>query len=975
MLENKEVSYEAFVRRFQEVIRSRMPLDATVIVVSKGDDALLNLAGRRAWHFPQRGDGVYAGYYPPNSAAAIEHLEILRAKGGDFFVLPEPALWWLGHYAEFRLHLESRYQLVLQDEAACVTFALTETAAASVQGTGSGASDFLRGRIPALVNGLDKDRMNGFFVQSAAEPEVDPLSLAKTVLDIEYYASQAGVPFHSADEAVEHYVETGAERGYNPHRLFDAAYYLNSYPAVRRIGANPLLHFLVHSISEGQNPSPYFDTEYYYGQDKNLRDHRVNALVHYLAHATSDGAKDPNPLFSNCYYLNTYLDVREGNHNPLAHYVAGGWKQLRSTSYNQHSLLSAILRPSKRALRRGGWTGGSVLVCCSGERDSKMLLTLEIARTLTNTYHLDCVVVSSRRRDFFREWEDDIRIVALEDYQLACDIFRPSAIRLAAKTLAAIKPLFALCATPEMLASLKANGVPAYFLCPEAAVEYPTEVLSDILRQARRVLFDSSAAFHAVAGKVGHYPTNAALRPYSHLAPAGDAGGTTAQQMQAPVEAYVGSVLALARRDFGLPATVYPPRVPKKQATRKIIIPCCDWTVSGVNSAIEAIGRELIRLGWDVQIVFTRDREGIQDSVGHEDHLPTIPYRFLQPRTTGEAGFWEALINDLQGQAPCIMFMAYDFAANGIAPALTEDVGVVAWLQADDGDYYEQAYRLGPYCNALVCVAGHIKNKLADLNPLIVRKAHVIHNASVRECEIAAEKPAPSETLRLVYTGRLVQYQKRVLDFVDLAHGLDRTGVPYRITLIGEFKGHEDISGLLRSRSKYHLEDGRMVLAGKMGRRQLLEELSHHDLFVLLSDFEGLPLSLLEAMARGCVPVVAEMDCGVREVVTTGENGLIISGRDYKDWAVQTVHLWRDREKLAEMSRKAREAVRQGFTTEYIGKQLGELFRRIANTIRAGNFRRPPCLRWGNKWAHCGDVLPPPPMYRPAQPQPRINRE
>ena len=49
--------------------------------------------------------------------------------------------------------------------------------------------------------------------------------------------------------------------------------------------------------------------------------------------------------------------------------------------------------------------------------------------------------------------------------------------------------------------------------------------------------------------------------------------------------------------------------------------------------------------------------------------------------------------------------MAYDFVANSVVPALTDDVGAVIWAQADDGDYYEQAYRLGRYCNAVVCVS------------------------------------------------------------------------------------------------------------------------------------------------------------------------------------------------------------------------------------------------------------------------------
>jgi glycosyltransferase involved in cell wall biosynthesis len=110
--------------RICEVVRDALPPDATVLVVSKGDNALLQLDGRRAWHFPQREDGVYASYYPADSAAAIVHLEALRKKGAEFLLLPQTAFWWLEHYQEFRQHLEDRYRSVLSGSDACKIFAL-----------------------------------------------------------------------------------------------------------------------------------------------------------------------------------------------------------------------------------------------------------------------------------------------------------------------------------------------------------------------------------------------------------------------------------------------------------------------------------------------------------------------------------------------------------------------------------------------------------------------------------------------------------------------------------------------------------------------------------------------------------------------------------------------------------------------------------------------------------------------------------
>lgn len=122
----RSLQYEEFVRRVQEVARAALPPDATVLVASRGDDNLLKLHGRRAWHFPRTEDGVYAGYYPADSAAAIAHLEALRAKGADYLILPATALWWLGHYGEFREHLERQYRISMNEKDTCLIFDLQQ---------------------------------------------------------------------------------------------------------------------------------------------------------------------------------------------------------------------------------------------------------------------------------------------------------------------------------------------------------------------------------------------------------------------------------------------------------------------------------------------------------------------------------------------------------------------------------------------------------------------------------------------------------------------------------------------------------------------------------------------------------------------------------------------------------------------------------------------------------------------------------
>ncbi len=144
-----------------------------------------------------------------------------------------------------------------------------------------------------------------------------------------------------------------------------------------------------------------------------------------------------------------------------------------------------------------------------------------------------------------------------------------------------------------------------------------------------------------------------------------------------------------------------------------------------------------------------------------------------------------------------------------------------------------------------------------------------------------------------------------------------------------------------------------------------MDELAAHDFFVLLSDFEGLPLSLVEAMGRGCVPVAARSESGIPELISSGDNGLIMSGRDYDEWARELVEIWEEGRRHAHMSRKARATIRDRFTIERVGAEFDAQLQRVGEEIMSGSYRRPPTLSWKALRRASGDVLPPPTMVDP----------
>jgi hypothetical protein len=109
-----EMAYLRSVRALCARLRAELPDSARVLVVSKGDGALLR-CGRPAGHFPQQDDGSWPGWYPGDSTQVVDALERLVDAGWTHLVLPATSAWWLEHYDGMARYLDQTGERVLDD--------------------------------------------------------------------------------------------------------------------------------------------------------------------------------------------------------------------------------------------------------------------------------------------------------------------------------------------------------------------------------------------------------------------------------------------------------------------------------------------------------------------------------------------------------------------------------------------------------------------------------------------------------------------------------------------------------------------------------------------------------------------------------------------------------------------------------------------------------------------------------------------
>jgi len=117
--------------------------------------------------------------------------------------------------------------------------------------------------------------------------------------------------------------------------------------------------------------------------------------------------------------------------------------------------------------------------------------------------------------------------------------------------------------------------------------------------------------------------------------------------------------------------------------------------------------------------------------------------------------------------------------------------------------------------------------------------------------------------------------------------------------------------------------DDRTTFLGHRG--DVVELMAASDLVVLPSWYEGLPLSLLEAMAVGA-PIVATKIGGVDELVRHEQDGLLVEPRSPRALADAIERLLRSPDEARTMARSAREHVRAQFDAAVMSRRVAAIY-------------------------------------------------
>jgi glycosyltransferase involved in cell wall biosynthesis len=178
---------------------------------------------------------------------------------------------------------------------------------------------------------------------------------------------------------------------------------------------------------------------------------------------------------------------------------------------------------------------------------------------------------------------------------------------------------------------------------------------------------------------------------------------------------------------------------------------------------------------------------------------------------------------------------------------------------------------------------------------------------------------APNGKLRLVYIGRLVERQKRISETTRALCRAVRQIPNVEGVIYGDGPARPAVEQILRA------EAGTLPvrLGGRLDSDQVQDHLLRCHALVLLSDYEGLPIALMESMACGVVPICLRTRSGIPELLEDDVNGLLVNDRA-ADFVAAVRRLRREPGLWKQLSHAARAKIESEYSSQVGARQWAE---------------------------------------------------
>lgn len=262
--------------------------------------------------------------------------------------------------------------------------------------------------------------------------------------------------------------------------------------------------------------------------------------------------------------------------------------------------------------------------------------------------------------------------------------------------------------------------------------------------------------------------------------------------------------------------------------------------------------------------------------------------------------------------------MAARIKAMGLA-----DIGVVTVFHGYDltsfltdraDGVYTELFREG---DCMVPISSFWQSRLKDLGAPAEKINVVRLGVDIDTFEYTERKREAGEALRIISVGRLCDKKGHRFLVAAIAQlSKRRPDLPIHLDLVGDGELYDEVS---KQVSQLGLSET-VTLHGAIQNNEVSELLRAAHVFALLSvvaengDMEGIPVSIMEAMATG-LPIVSTYHSGIPELVEDQQSGFLVHERDVNACADAFENLAENIELSITMGHRARETIVERFNS------------------------------------------------------------
>ncbi len=241
-------------------------------------------------------------------------------------------------------------------------------------------------------------------------------------------------------------------------------------------------------------------------------------------------------------------------------------------------------------------------------------------------------------------------------------------------------------------------------------------------------------------------------------------------------------------------------------------------------------------------------------------------------------------------------------------------------------------HMMARWTTQMICVSKYERELALNL-AIDSDRVHVIANGIAHLPTPAIEAPqsdthSASALPRLIMVARMKRPKRHDLLLQALAKVRSTLGHEVPVT----FAGDGPLNDELRAQAKA-LNLTKITWAGDVSH--VSELLNQHDVFVLLSDHEGMPITVLEAMRAGLCVLASNLP-GIREQINAYQDGILVANTP-DAVAEKLLQLLRDPHMRKRLGRAAQQKYEDSFTAESMAERVLQVYRQCTHETTASH--------------------------------------